>query len=158
MTVRSPYVAIGYWFEKAVKRSADARSLSRDPDYDPLHTERYPHPGDLIRPMPDAVKAQVLGYLRSGRVIVDFMGWSYCRICGKSGPEMGCSEMTDGHWLWPDGLPHYVEVHDVALPADFVARAVASGGVVPQPVEIPALPDLKWETETWIDWAEKFEA
>jgi hypothetical protein len=43
---------------------------------------------------------------------------------------MGDSDLTDGTWLWPQGLVHYVAVHGVALPQEFVAHVSAKGGVV----------------------------
>jgi hypothetical protein len=50
------------------------------------------------------------------------MGMSPCRFCGI---DNGYSEMSDGPYLWPSGLDHYVDEHDVRLPAEFVAHAVA---------------------------------
>ncbi len=45
---------------------------------------------------------------------------------------MGDSDLTDGTWLWPQGLVHYVEVHGVALPDEFLAKARAMRGKVPE--------------------------
>jgi hypothetical protein len=36
-------------------------------------------------------------------------------ICGKAN---GCAELTDGVYLWPEGLAHYVLEHSVKLPDD----------------------------------------
>jgi hypothetical protein len=44
---------------------------------------------------------------------------------------MGDSDLTDGTWLWPQGLVHYVKIHGVALPDEFVADARAKAGEVP---------------------------
>jgi len=41
------------------------------------------------------------------------MGYSTCRICGQLN---GTSELTDGRFIWPEGLPHDVRDHQVALP------------------------------------------
>lgn len=30
--------------------------------------------------------------------------------------------MTDGVWGWPEGLDHYVEVHNIRLPDEFLKR------------------------------------
>ena len=30
--------------------------------------------------------------------------------------------MTDGVWLWPEGLYHYVEDHNVRLPKEFISH------------------------------------
>ena len=36
-------------------------------------------------------------------------------LCGKTN---GCAEVTDGVYLWPEGLAHYVREHSVRLPDD----------------------------------------
>src|SRR5690606_27873281 len=46
---------------------------------------------------------------------------------GVGGVEMGNCELTDGHWLWPSGLAHYVAHHDVALPDEFMSHVLAGG-------------------------------
>jgi hypothetical protein len=43
-----------------------------------------------------------------------YMGYSRCRLCGVSN---GSGEFTDGVLVWPEGLSHYVRVHQVRLPA-----------------------------------------
>jgi hypothetical protein len=42
--------------------------------------------------------------------VVDFMGHSTCRLCGK---QNGASEYTVEHWTWPEGFQHYVLEHGV---------------------------------------------
>src|SRR5262245_22776758 len=69
------------------------------------------------------------------------MGFSYCRFhCGKkwrfrgtitSTELLGTDELTDGEWLWPKGLPHYIEAHDVCLPEEVVARMELHGWRAP---------------------------
>lgn len=46
-----------------------------------------------------------------------FMGHSRCRFCDA---PVGALEFSDGVFLWPEGLAHYVEEHDVRLPERFV--------------------------------------
>lgn len=45
------------------------------------------------------------------------LGFSTCRICGKSN---GSLELVDSSYLWPEGLAHYVRGHSVRLPREFV--------------------------------------
>ena len=33
---------------------------------------------------------------------------------------MGSRDFSDGAWIWPEGLHHYVEIHSVRLPAEFI--------------------------------------
>jgi len=37
----------------------------------------------------------------------------------------GSTDLCDDVWCWPEGLAHYVEVHHVRLPDEFVAHAVS---------------------------------
>jgi len=74
-----------------------------------------------------AERALTVAYLRSGAFARRFWGSSTCRLCGI---ENGREELTDGEWLWPDGLAHYVEEHGVRLPDEFVAHARARYGKV----------------------------
>jgi len=37
---------------------------------------------------------------------------------------MGCGDITDGVWVWPEGLGHYVGVHGVRLGEEFVKDVV----------------------------------
>lgn len=70
----------------------------------------------------DTERHMVAVYLSNGTVARQWRGWSYCRICGE---QNGDSDLTDGVFIWPEGLAHYVHVHAVRLPADFVSHAVS---------------------------------
>ncbi|WP_251044132.1 hypothetical protein [Arthrobacter sp. ISL-48] len=61
-------------------------------------------------------------YLQMGLITRSYMGFSRCRFCGK---ENGNLELSDGHFVWPDGLAHYVVEHAVRLPDRFVRHAFA---------------------------------
>lgn len=63
----------------------------------------------------------VASYLRTGLVARTYMGYSRCRFCGRNN---GDSELSDGHFVWPDGLSHYVEDHGVRLPDRFVKHVL----------------------------------
>src|SRR5262245_47957365 len=72
-------------------------------------------------------RARIVAYLRSGHEVTAYCGYSRCRFrCGVDDAEMGCAELTDGVWLWPEGLTHYVECHAVRLPEEFVATMQAN--------------------------------
>lgn len=58
----------------------------------------------------------VVAYLRGGLPVLHMMGFSPCRICDSAN---GNAELTDGSYLWPEGLTHYVEHHGVRLPREF---------------------------------------
>jgi hypothetical protein len=96
-----PLIVIGYWAEQG------------DP-HGP-----YPDPHELVDPdQPREERLAAVDYLTRGLVARAYTGWSRCRICGD--PKNGNLELTDGTFLWPDGLAHYVRDHDVRLPTAFV--------------------------------------
>lgn len=68
-------------------------------------------------------REDVASYLSQGTVARGYMGFSTCRICGFS--RNGNLEFTDGVFLWPQGLAHYVSEHSVRLPPDIVNHARA---------------------------------
>jgi hypothetical protein len=75
----------------------------------------YPDPRALVDPTWDRDdRRAVVDYLRGGTAYVAAAGLSPCRFCGKSN---GSAELTDGALAWPEGLAHYLEEHDVRLPA-----------------------------------------
>ena len=38
---------------------------------------------------------------------------------------MGSRDLTDGIWVWPEGLAHYVDIHSVGLPEEFTKHALS---------------------------------
>ena len=70
----------------------------------------------------DDERLTVSGYLLRGTVIRHCMGFSLCRFCGV---RNGNSEYTDGTFIWPEGLAHYIEEHGVRLPPRIVAHATS---------------------------------
>jgi len=91
-----------------------------------------PNPNDLVTFLGSiAPRQQVLAYLDTGHVFVSSLGWSTCRCCGISGSEMGDSDLTDGTWVWPEGLSHYLRMHGVPLPEEFLASMNQNQFVVP---------------------------
>ncbi|MBW2526845.1 MAG: hypothetical protein JRI23_21860, partial [Deltaproteobacteria bacterium] len=57
-------------------------------------------------------------------------------------------DLTDGTWLWPDGLEHYVEAHGIVLPEALVARAEQSASVADLTVD----PQTPRTDRAWIEW------
>ena len=82
----------------------------------------WPDPKDFVDPTWDRLERETIAdYLRCGFIYRAFGGLSICRLCGR---ENGALELSDGVWLWPDGLAHYVDDHGVRLPAEFVDHAL----------------------------------
>lgn len=89
-------------------------------------------------------KARIVEFLRSGEASVRCHGYSHCRFEDCSIPEtqMGSGNLTDGVFDWPEGLAHYVDTHNVALPDEFLHYVLHD--------EAPPTPDL------WIRWSAQF--
>jgi hypothetical protein len=103
-------IRIGYW-----------RSYS-EPD--------LPDPADLVDHGVDLkIRGLIIDHLKNGRVYESWRGYSYCRFdCGHPDESMGHRCLTDGTYLWPEGLVHYVECHGVWLPPEFVEN-IRAGSV-----------------------------
>lgn len=99
-----PLILIGYW------RGPGAPEL--------------PDPRDFVDPSWGRYdRRRVQQYLEGGMVARVYRGMSSCRFCGEL---VGHREQTDGTYLWPEGLAHYVAEHDVRLPAEFVCHALGT--------------------------------
>lgn len=71
-------------------------------------------------------------------------GTSFCRVCGQAN---GSAELTDGvRFVWPEGLAHYVEAHNVRLPAEVTAAM----DVAPPPVDVAEFERRLLETQELI--------
>ncbi|GIE04127.1 hypothetical protein Adu01nite_54770 [Paractinoplanes durhamensis] len=93
-----------------------------------------------------ATEQSVAAYLRSGTIFVAAAGTSTCRLCGLPN---GSTERTDGHhFVWPDGLAHYVETHHVRLPPEVVSLAATT---TPDPVDPDAFEQALFSGDLTID-------
>lgn len=87
----------------------------------------YSHPQPLVDHAWEAARRDlIVQYLRRGVRSGYCLGFSYCRF-GCRPRTNGCAEFCDDIWCWPEGLAHYVEVHDIRLPDEFVAHAAERG-------------------------------
>jgi len=116
----SDLVAIGYWQSEG------------EPD--------LPQPHQFVGPaLPEDLRRKLSVYLSSGVEFMAFMGHSHCRFgCGIPNRSMGCRDLTDGTWVWPEGLVHYLDVHGVVLPARFVEHAARSAWQI-RDVSLPSM-------------------
>jgi hypothetical protein len=120
---------IGYWMES-------------------LRDDRLPLPQELVGEMPATVRNAVCKYLSEGYLFATYRGYSQCRFrCGASGEQMGYREYTDGEWVWPEGLLHYIRAHNVIVPEGFVASATSQRPKKEVSENAPTSLDF------WIEWA-----
>jgi hypothetical protein len=107
---RKDLIQVGFWRDIMAKHSI---------------LDDLPDPRDLVQPgwMKDQ-RPVILAYLNSGRRVEQYLGYSYCRF-GCSEMDMGTADLSDGTYIWPEGLAHYVQHHEVPLPDDFLAHIVS---------------------------------
>lgn len=83
-------------------------------------SDGLPDPADLVDDGWDGAERQwVADYLGHGQVAASYMGASQCRLCARLN---GARDLTDGVYLWPEGLAHYVLEHAVRLPTEFLTH------------------------------------
>lgn len=63
-----------------------------------------------------------MDYLGRGFVVRACTGLSPCRMCGKGN---GSLELSDGTYVGPEGLKHYVQDHHVRPPEPFTSHVLA---------------------------------
>ena len=68
---------------------------------------------------------------------------------------MGSRCLTDGEWVWPEGLEHYIEVHSVLLPEDFARMVETMGYSAPHEGQTTSY-DTQGEPDYdfWVDWGQ----
>ena len=80
--------------------------------------DRWPDPATFVdEGWDDDERRLVAAYLEEGFTPWAAAGFSPCRLCGKPN---GSAELTDGVYLWPEGLAHYVREHAVRLPQEVI--------------------------------------
>ena len=112
-----------------------------------------PTPQSLVRSgwISNDELTRLITYLRGGETYETYRGLSYCRL-GCAG-DLGCRDFTDGVWVWPEGLFHYPEEHEVLLPQEFIAHCRANSWKIP-PNALNGL-DRAMEVDygEWVEWA-----
>jgi hypothetical protein len=108
-----------------------------------LHQE-YPDPQNFVDESWDEdSRYGVAAYLRTGVMPWAMIGISPCRLCGQAN---GSVEYSDGVYVWPEGLAHYVEDHAVRLPVEIEQHALARMAQYDEPQR-----DYSW----WIEQTRK---
>ena len=83
-------------------------------------------PQEVVGDLPSEVRSQLAAYLDTGALYEHYRGFSWCRFfCGAQLTELGSRELTDGEWVWPEGLAHYVRAHGILLPEEFIKHALS---------------------------------
>jgi hypothetical protein len=114
LTVRGPAIRIARLF--------DGKDTNDDWTFDPGRPRIDP-----------AELAGIVDFLRSGTIIVRISGLDRDRLDPTRGEAVPLSTMTDGEWIWSDGLRYYVQTHRIAPEPDFLAHMAAHDYVAPHP-------------------------
>lgn len=86
-------------------------------------SDGLPDPRLLTAASWDATEREdVEDYLARGFVSRAYLGYETCRICGQPN---GSLELSDGSYCWPEGLLHYLHVHAVSLPREFIDHVLS---------------------------------
>lgn len=112
-----------------------------------LTDERLPSPQELVGALDTPTRTAIADYLDSGLTYNQCFEYSWCRFqCGIEDDRMGSEDLTDGQWIWPQGLAHYVRDHAVLLPDEFISHALRAA-----PPQKPA-GRSKYDDQFWVDW------
>lgn len=69
-------------------------------------------------------RSTVSAYLDSGEIRNTYREFVSCRLCGS---RIGShQELTDGTWVWPSSLSHYVKTHSIRPSSDFLKHVYSS--------------------------------
>jgi hypothetical protein len=114
----------------------------------------WPHPREVVTTWDPPEKARVVRYLRAGVPCAEWLGFAHCRFeDGPSPVVMGNRDLTDGVWVWPEGLAVYVERYDVALPPAFRRTAAENGYVVPDDPQVGSDRGREgYSFDEWTSW------
>lgn len=119
----------------------------------------YPDPRDLVdHDSTEEKREQIARYIDAGERVNAWLGSSYCRF-GCTGVDMGSTDLSDGTYLWPQGLSHYIRVHHVRLPKHFTRHIIenfwrlkkAHKVESPEPGKEALLADAAKQLGEWVD-------
>ncbi|MFI7672432.1 TNT domain-containing protein [Actinophytocola sp. NPDC049390] len=83
-------------------------------------------------PVPENEVAGVLEYLNTAHVIMGGRGFDKDLFVPDSAADVPAAFHTDGTWIWPASVPHYLAKHGVPPETDLVAHIRAQGFTPPR--------------------------
>jgi Tuberculosis necrotizing toxin len=83
-------------------------------------------------PVPEAELAPVAEYLNTAHVIMGGRGFDQDLFDPSGARDVPAAFHTDGIWIWPASVPHYLTKHGIPPEPDLVAHIRAKGFTPPQ--------------------------
>jgi hypothetical protein len=110
--------------------------------------ELFPAPQECQGELSDSVREKLANYLDGGQMHEQYRGLSWCRFdCGIESSKMGSKDLTDGVWIWPEALSHYIRKHSVILPSEFISWALGESS-------IPRPSSKDRDLDFWLAWGQ----
>jgi hypothetical protein len=136
--------AIGYWAGSPAYNSS--RKL--------IYLDNWIDPKILVDPnFYVGIHADVVKYLQSGIKIISTLGYSFCRFQdGPESREMGNSDLSDGAWVWPEGLWIYVDKYKVRLPDEFISHMKENAFQISPNLDRHVILQGGYEFTFWDQW------
>ena len=98
-----------------------------------------PHPKNFVDLSWDEdEKRRVLDYIsHCYQPPYAFAGYSWCRMgCEGVPSDIGTQDLTDGTYVFPEGLVHYIKSHNLKPEQDFISHIKANNFTVPELTEL----------------------
>ena len=97
-------------------------------------------------------KRKIRGYLQSGTVLQAFAGRAPDMFDPDRGNVVPANTLTDGTWVWQDGIVYYLDKYDLAPEPEFLEHIVAAGYQCPEVpqsrLEIAGRALMEWQRIT----------
>lgn len=112
--------------------------------------EGYIWPQEIVSEKKISYKKKIISYLQKGFPVLHWMGYSGCRICCET---LGSKCLSDGFWIWPEKLEHYVDKHNIRLPEEFVRHMIKRNWKVSFSVKKDLSTSRDYQTDSyWRSW------
>lgn len=125
-------IAIGYWNSKFYGE------------------ERFIYPQELATDTISNDMVKLSKYISEGMPAIAWAGCAGCRICDET---LGTCCLTDGVYIWPQKLEHYILKHKIILPEEFINHAKNNKWKVKK-THFKGLYDGRIEEIFWISWCQ----
>ncbi len=125
-----PLKYIGYWHSRFRDPITGVVSTGYDfKEYEKSFGPNVlPNPWDYVNNTWDVRERHLVClYLGNGDTHEGWFGGAKCRFGCKT--DLGCRDLTDGTFVWPEGFAHYIEVHGVKPPEAFLRHMVMRGTI-----------------------------